>query len=265
MNMMNEKVMDKLRKVLRLAGDKAATQGEIEAAMAAAKKIAMEHNIELGSVDLADPKANAGGAEVHTDEDLKVKAAFERRYHSWVFHIVQEMFGVRVFVSRYKHGSRQRIHKVWIIGDATDVAMAKAIFSWLEDLYPKSYLHAVNSFQIANDAASQHGYYRGLTAGILEANQKEEDEVLNTWRAQGQGEANKYAMVLRNKEMAIEKKVAQLFPALVKKKEEEAKKDKKPPKSPKYSEHAAYLGYEKGKSINLNQVGGASAPKGQIK
>jgi hypothetical protein len=251
MSMMNEKVMDKLRKVLRLAGDKAATQGEIEAAMAAAKKIAMEHNIELGSVDLEDSSRKAGD-DVQSDEDLKIKAAFERKYHTWVFHVVQKIFGVRVITSRMKHGSRYRIVKIWIIGDATDVAMAKAVFSWLEDLYPKSYLHAVNNFQIVNDASSQHGYYRGLTAGILEANKREEEKVK---RDVGVDSANKYAMVLRNKEMAIDKFVEQAHPDLQKRKA----------RSVNYSNNAAALGYAKGRSINLNQVGGASASKGQIK
>lgn len=261
MSMVNEKVMDKLRKVLRLAGDAGATQGEIEAAMAAARKIAMDHNIELGSVDLNDD-AQKGGVEVHSDEDLKIKAAFERKYHGWIFHVVQRIFEVRVFVSRRKQGSRHRIVKVWVIGDATDVAMAKAIINWLEDLYPKSYLHAVNSFEIINDAAAQHGYYRGLTAGILEANRREDAKQKAAMSSQ---DANKYAMVVRNKETAIEQRCKEIFPDWAKEKEEEAKKDKpKKERSVTYSQTAAALGYAKGKSINLSQMGGGSTAKGQL-
>ena len=248
----DNKVMEKLRKILALAGDKAATQGEIEAAMARAKEIAMQHNIELADVNMEDPNDRKKGLDIVNDTGLTVKAAFERKWHGWIFHVLKEMFGVRVVLNRLRHGSRHRITKVWMIGEATDVAIAQAVFKWLEELYPKSYRELVNDYSIpVDDAASQHGYYRGLTAGILAANLRKQEEVKQASSAESN---NKYAVVLRNKEDAIEQMMALAFPDLKQRKARAVQE----------RNSAAALGYQKGRAINLRQMG-AGKQNGQIK
>lgn len=246
----NEKVLEKLRKILVLAGNKAATAGEVEAAMARAKEIAMQNNIDLAGIDLTDPNAKPGAnIQMANDDGLQLGVAFWRKYHVWVCHVVQKVFGVRIITNRYKQGSRERCNKIWIIGEVTDVAVAKVMFSWLEELYPKSYRQAVNSFAIPEDnAAAQHGYYRGLTTGILEMNVKKEKE------AEAQVGAQKWGLIVRNKETAVEAKVAECFPHL----------EHKQSKAVRVDHEAAAHGYMKGRQINLNQVSGGRNSSGQL-
>lgn len=243
----NEQVLETLRKVLNLAA-RGATQGEMEAAMARAKAIAIKHNIDLASVSMADPKAKKG-VEVENDSSLQSNVAFERKFHRWVFHVISELFGVRFILSRQECGSRCRIKTIYIIGETTDVAIAKAVFPWLEDLYPKSYRKAVNDFKIAEDnSASAHGYYRGLSAGILEVNRKAEEEVAKSV------DANKYALVVRDKKLAIQQRVEQDFPVLSKRKS----------RTRDESDIAAGVGYERGKQINLNQINSGAKATGHL-
>lgn len=245
----NQAVLDKLRKVLNLASGRGATQGEIEAAMARAKEIAMKHGVDLASVDMTDPKAKSKTMDITTDSDLKSNIAFERKYHTWIFHILTVLFGVRFITNRKQQGSRHRLTTIWVIGEVTDVAIVKVLFSWLEELYPKSYREAVNAHLIAEDnAANAHGYYRGLSIGILETNKKEEEKIAATIDGQ------KWAMVVRDKKQAIDTQVAKEFPELI----------TRTHRVRAANEEAIGLGYQRGKSINLNQVGAGRAAKGQI-
>lgn len=247
---MNEALIEKLQKILRLANDKAATPGEVEAAMGKAKRLAIENDIELSSINLTDPNSKPGaGITVENDTGLKMQAASWCPYHNWVFHVVQKVFGVRIITSRYKQGTRVKVSTIWVIGTPTDVAMAKAVFTWLEDLFPKSYREALRTFQLAKECgAARNGFYRGMAAGILEANKREEEKIKQS--AQGQ----QWGLIVRNKETAISAFVEKAHPNLIHGKS----------RTRTESDHAASLGYAKGRSINLNQLSGSSA-KGQLR
>ncbi len=65
---MEQQILEKLKKILRLAANEAATPGEVEAAMARAKEIAMQHNIDLAMVDHTDPNTKAKSIEVEKGE-----------------------------------------------------------------------------------------------------------------------------------------------------------------------------------------------------
>lgn len=243
----NQAVLEKLRKVLALA-TQGATQGEMEAAMARAKAIAAQHNIDLASVALEDPSKKKTTLDITTDEALTLGVAFERKYHTCIFHLLDQIFGVKFITNRFKDGSRHRISKIWIIGEVTDVAIAKAVFTWLEKLFPESYRKLVNAMVLPDNAAAAHGFYRGLMAGILEANRKEEEKI------QASADANKYALVVRTKMDAIAERMQQEFPSLVQNKRRNVSIDVR----------ATNLGFQQGRQINLNQVGGAPAGTNQL-
>lgn len=245
----SDKVMESLRKLLRLADNEAATPGEVQNAMAAAKRLALRHNLDLASVDVTDTSDSTSKFDVRTERDFNIKAAFWRRYHSWISYVLTETFGVRIIRSTYRDGSRERCAKLFIIGETTDVEVTKVMWAWLEELYPKSFRHEVNAGRIFDNAAGQNGYYRGLSAGILQTNKREEEQAAQS--AQGQT----LALVLRGKADAIALHVQEHFPHLKKSKPSKTKQRN-------YNETAALLGYHKGKKINLNQMGsGNGAPQ----
>jgi len=251
--MVDAKVMEKLRKILTLAGNEAATQGEIEAAMARAKEIAMQHNISLGDVSLENPNQKPAGIDVVNDASFIPKEGFERKHHMWIFHIIKVVFGVRAITSASRVGSRKQYHRIWFIGEATDVEIGKAIFQWLDELFPTSCKNICNGGKFVREAAIVNGFYRGLAMGILEVNRRKEAEVKQSMAS---ASANQYAMVLRNKEQAIEVAMEKYHPKDSLKERTVRNKSE--------SGNAIGLGYAKGKSINLNQMGGSASARPQL-
>jgi hypothetical protein len=236
---MNEQVLEKLKKILRLADNEGATTGEAEAAMARAKEIAMQNNIDLSTIDFSDPNAKAKSFDIQKGT-VGFSSSREYPYHRWVTHVIKECFGV--FVVRLHAGYA-------FIGDANDVATSKEIFPWLEKVYKRTFEQKCKEGELFQCAADRNGFYRGLTDGLLEVNKRTVRETL----AKQSVDTNKYAIVLRNKADAIEKAVPNFFPNL--------RKGRRT--STADSNHARGLGRVEGRKVRLNQVGGQTS-RGQL-
>lgn len=245
---MNEAVIEKLRKVLALANGRGATQGEIESAMARAKEIALKYDINLASVTPAEAKA--AGPTAAVKDSFGIGTAFERKFHPPIYYVLRSVFDIRFVRCTSRQGSRTKIDKLYIFGAPSDVAIAKEMFSWLEDLFPKAYRKLVNDGKIFEDASTAHGFYQGLSAGIIEVNAKAKAAVLQEAKV----DPNRYALVLHNKEQAVNALVHKEFPKL-----------RDPRGGARNVSGAAHqMGQERGRQINLrNQVSGA-AGRGQI-
>lgn len=232
---MNEQVLEKLKKILRLADNSAATKGEVEAAMARAKEIAMQHDIDLSTINFEDPAAKAKSFDIEKGT-VGFGSSREYPYHRWITHVLKEVFGV--YVVRLGAGYA-------FIGDKNDVAVCKELFPWMESIYRNSFQAKVKAGLLYQSAGDRNGFYRGFTAGLLEANRKVVAETLSKQNV----DKNKYAMVLRNKETAIEAAVPGFFPNL-----RDARKS-----ATRVNYSAFNTGHAEGKKVNLNQVGGGVA------
>jgi len=246
-------VLSKLTKILRLAGDKAAMPGEVEAAMARARAIAVEHNIELSAIDLNDNTKTKEAFQVVRDS-VKPCTATPRRYHRWVYRVIKQVFDVHVVLSTDsgpKASSRKRVSQVHLIGDPLDVAIVKEIFPFLEKSFAAIYSRAVSSGLLQDNAADANGCWAGVYTGILETNKREEEQAVKS--ATGIT-GNQYALVLRKKEELIEAAAEKFFP--------NAKAG--PARSQQRSVIAQAYGHAEGRKINLRQVG-QSAKLGQLR
>lgn len=245
---MNEAVIEKLRKVLALANGRGATQGEIESAMARAKEIALKYDINLASVTPAEAKA--AGPTVAVKDTFGIGTAFERKFHPPIYHVLRTVFDIRFVRCTKRQGSRIKIDALYIFGAPSDVAIAKEMFGWLEDLFPKAYRKLVNDGGLFEDASTAHGFYQGLATGIIEANTKAKAAALKEAKV----DPNRYAMVVHNKEQAVTALIQKDFPKL--RAALGGARD--------VSGAAHQMGQERGRQINLRgQVGGA-AGRGQI-
>lgn len=232
MNTINNPVLEKLKKILRLADCAGATPGEAEAAMARAKEIAMQHNIDLSMVDHSDPNAKAKTIDVEKGE-CKFSTTREHPYHRLIARVLKVIFGV--FPVRLRSGYA-------FIGDKDDVAICKEVFPWLETTYRRSYHAKIREGKIEDCAGDRNAFYRGFTDGLLEVNRKTVIETL----ARQHVDANKYAVVLRNKETAIQAAVPNFFPNLVNARRTNVR----------YNQDAHSVGHSEGRKLHLNQVGG---------
>jgi hypothetical protein len=237
---MNQEVIEKIRKILVLANNAGATEGEVQSAMAQAKKIAMRHQIDIATVDLEDKSTTTkAGIAVAKDNSVKIHCKYERPYHRYIFNTLMEVFGVMIIPrSVVRNRSNREIVFVNIVGETTDVEICKVLIPWLEKVFPDTYKKFLAHHGIEKPrAAFANGCYHGLMSGIIEANKVAEEEL-------GGADAEVWAVAVVDKEKAVEDAVAEAFPNLITRKA----------KRTGYSHGAAAYGHSKGKEINLGQV-----------
>jgi len=244
MNTTPNEIVERIRKCLALANGKNATQGEMEVAMAKAKEIAMRFQIDIASIKL-DKGESAPAMAIERDDTLKTGSQYQQPYHSHIFHILTFVFGVRVIlnITSGKHGPNKILSTIHLIGEATDVAIAKVIFAWLEGVFPstKTKLAAQAGITGTINAAFCNGVYLGLYRGILEANKKAE-------QALSADDTNRYALVVVNKNALVQKRVEADFSHLRSTKAH----------ARKLNDAAYQAGFKVGSALNLRQMNGAA-------
>jgi Protein of unknown function (DUF2786) len=240
---MNNEIIEKLQKIIALANDRGATQGEMEAAMGRAQELALKHGIELATLPAREQNRSKLALDIENNDGLKLSTRYEHPYHTWVLQTLEKCFGLKLILSRGRIGSHPYLHKIWLIGEKTDVAMAIALFPWLEGLFPKLYGKAVKEGRLAKNFGTANGFYYGLYQGILSNNKRQEDALTGT-------DKTNWALVVRSKTEQIAETVALAFPKL-----KEAKASHK-----KYNGSAIDHGVEKGSQIKLGQIHAKAAP-----
>ena len=237
---MHDAIIEKIRKVLALANGKNAYKGEMITALAKAKEMAMRHGIDLATIDI---NKGQGPTEITAtvDKDLNIRSKYEQPYHRYVFDILWNVFNVRVVPSARSETGGRRIIGLFLIGEEADIAISKEIFKWLEEIFPRILSTAVREKRLTYSMAHTNGCYAGVYLGILDTNKREEEKL-------NQDDKNKWGLVVRSKESAIDKMMAEYFPRL------EQKKYRGTFKSHEAFQH----GYNEGRKLNLRQVGGAA-------
>lgn len=233
-----EEILDKLRKILALAGDKAAQPGEVEAAMAKARELAIRHNIELGSVKIEGDEKSVGGIEVEKNSTLRIKSKYQQPYHRWIFQIMRNVFDVHVILTCHWTYNGKVISAIHVVGEPTDVAIAIAVFPFLEQTFPAIFNRAVKNRILTTAAADMNGCYGGIYRGIVEANKREEEKLTPK-------EAQCFALIVRDKEALIEAATKEFFPDMTQGRRS----------SIQSSLEGRAHGYKEGSKINLRQVG----------
>lgn len=229
----SDEIVEKLRKILTLAGDRAAQPGEVEAAMAKARELAIRHSIDLASIEVGGNEKANGSINVERDSSLTIRSKYQQPYHRWVYAVLQDVFEVRVILSSHSTSGGTVVSRIHIVGETVDIAIAVAVFPYLEKVFPAILSKAVSSGILTYKAADMNGCYRGIYMGIREANEREKAK-LNVEEKQC------YALVVRNKETAMK----ELFLLLQKARKSSLKMDM----------HAMAHGYHEGKKINLRQI-----------
>lgn len=233
-------IIEKLKKILALANDKGAPQGEVEAALAKAKEIAMRHAIDLAGIDLNGKDEGAPGME--TDRaDIAFRSKKPQKYHRWILLVLNHVFGIET-VTTWSGPLGQ--HYVFI-GEPTDVAISQLLFPWLEDVFYKTYTQAKKLGLAVPNAASKNAVYIGLARGIIEANERAE-------AALSPDDKSKWALVVVNKEALVQKRMHEEFPNL---------RTAKAARPLSINGQALQYGRDEGRKINLRQTGAGASTK----
>lgn len=129
----DKKLVDKLQKLLALARDGGATEGEANTAMAMAQKIARDNNVSIATIELQG--GNAGDDAARLKEEAKGEGKRSWAMYKWQQDLMAEIGNVNfcyVAVKWGYNGSRKyRPIGYTIIGRASNVVAAKQMFTYL--------------------------------------------------------------------------------------------------------------------------------------
>ena len=128
MNSIPEKIVERIKKLLRLAGDDGAAEGEIENAMRFAKKLMAEHNLEEHAIVLEEDVDDVAARIV--DQMIYSVANAVPRWKRDLAQIAAKVCGCRIYWNTQfdigaASGGRKCIH---LYGMEEDCAVATALF-----------------------------------------------------------------------------------------------------------------------------------------
>jgi hypothetical protein len=196
-----QQVIEKLRKLLRLATDKAATQGEAEAAMQKAQELALRYKIELAGIEHAERPA-----EEYTEERQKRRKTFQAKYVEW---IIRKHFNVTMV-----YGCDG---EMFVIGKPTDIAFAKWVMEFLEAEFPRLWIAYQRAEGCGQGARVNYfyGVYLGLDAKLTENKQRVEGEALIEAEINGDKRiAANYQLAVVNEKRELEAAMHRFHPKL---------------------------------------------------
>lgn len=201
---MKEKIIDRIRKMMKLRDDAAATQGEIENASALIQKLLFEHNLTIDEIG----EVQAERYELFTENPDQRK-----RESDWVprlYYVIAKWNFCSVVVTSKRDNPNDRAHKsffVRIVGKPSDVEVVKYLCSWLIPKIRGMANEAYRNYNgIEKSGKFMRGYYAGCVQG-LDFKLKNEHERLK----QETPQAN--ALVLR-RDTELANAVSQFFPRL---------------------------------------------------
>lgn len=125
----DQKIIDRIQKLLSLARDGGATEGEADNAMKIAERIMLDNNLSMAQIEM-----NGGAAtEKRLKEQTKGKANY--RWQRWIMAAIAEANFCHLLVltgrRRNRHGSREISLGYEIIGRQSNVAGAYHMYDYL--------------------------------------------------------------------------------------------------------------------------------------
>lgn len=160
--MENERVLEKVKKLLALANDRGATEGESQTALLMAQKIMAENNLTIKDVE-----ANDKPREVIFEQTAKTSRL--PWWHKSLANILSNNFKCECVTTRH-HGVGGYSY-VRFIGHPEDAEICKTVYqfavgkiSHLSDKYSTSYKKYQNPN--ANKAGIKNDYIRGYLNGV---------------------------------------------------------------------------------------------------
>lgn len=176
--MMNQEIVDKIRKLLNL-GNRGGTQAEAELAMAKAQELAIVNNINLSAIKMNET------VEQYEEKDIVSGIKRKSVCQKFITWILQRHFNVTVIY----YGSR-----VVVVGKTSDCQIAEYIQSYLS----REMMNLWTIYKKENNApvSSRNSFIYGVYVGLnnkLEAskNAVEAARFAEIAEAQGQEEADK--------------------------------------------------------------------------
>lgn len=188
---MNDKIIERLKKLLALAGYNP-SQAEAEAAMAKAQAVAIEHGIDLAMI--GENQSESETKIIREDMEFGQRLPTVNTY---VCNILIDFFNVKIIVS----GGRYNGRKLIFVGKRDDIHTAKYIYSWLADTMVRCW----HNYQRSTGAVVAHkqSYLFGFSNGLSNKLQSNKRNV-EADRLKTEEDKNKYAVAVVNLQKKIQ-------------------------------------------------------------
>jgi len=148
---MNEKLVQKIQKLLALATSP--NENEAKAASAKANALLIEHKLSMQEVE------NANFDYVTEEVRAGTRGKFDAAYFS---HILNKHFFVTCFQVRSR---KYKTTRTQVAGEKTNVEIAKYTWSFLEHTF--SHLWTIYKHEMKAERSARQPFYLGLTDGFI--------------------------------------------------------------------------------------------------
>jgi hypothetical protein len=199
---MNDKLVERLKKLLALAGNNP-SQEEAELAMSKAQAIAIENGIDLALIGTISNEEAIAITQETVDMGQRLPTV-----NVYVTNILTKFFDVRIIMS----GSRNCGRKLIFIGKADSIATAKYIYAWLSETMGrcwKRYYESTPGEKLTNKQSYLYGFYNGLVDKLIQNKMMVESAKLNN-----DADKSKYAVACVTVASKIQSFVEDQFPTL---------------------------------------------------
>jgi hypothetical protein len=199
---MNTKLIEKLKKLLALAGNNP-SQAEAELAMAKAQALALEHGIDIALAYIKEEEEDTDILMDKVDMGKRLPTV-----NTYVSTILCKFFNVKIILSGGRYNGRSLVY----IGSREAIDTAKYVYTWLSDTMVRcwhNYYHNANGISLDHKQSYLLGFYRGLDNKLQQNKLNVENEKLTTV-----GDKNKYAVACINLNEKLQEFAEETFPNL---------------------------------------------------
>lgn len=206
-NTVPDQLVSKIRKLLAL-GNFNDNGNQAELALAKAKQLAVEYEIDLASIQIFDEKPKLEPIIKGEGIESGCRFSVTQKFVNW---ILQAHFNVKVIMSGGRYGGRY----INLIGKKTDVETANYVNKFLNDELMRRWhsYQKKNNLRAAVRNSYLYGLYQGLDAKLAEAKKNAEEGKFSTMNNGEQIRGN-YQLMVVNEKKRLENAVGDFYPHL---------------------------------------------------
>jgi hypothetical protein len=158
-----QEILDRIKKLLRLGADKAATPAEAELAVQRAFELAARHQIDIESVSLEDDSRRI----VSENFPVQARLSFARKK---ILNLLVAFFNVNVIINRVPRLPRGFVWaakpSVTFIGKTVDIQIARYVYEFLHSACSAALRDFVNSRASKPARSTQENFVQGFIWGV---------------------------------------------------------------------------------------------------
>ena len=174
--------LEQIRKLLRLANNAGATQGEVQAALGRAAHLAAKHNISDVEIERATRADGSEGVRIHVDpEDMDRQVIWGARslsrWDKWILGAIAKASGTGAYIGW--HAGQPAL---WLYGLPADIAVGAELFAFARAMMSKCCRSWAKEQResglqwVQGNCRETRSYKDGFCSGLHESAKRQQNE-----------------------------------------------------------------------------------------